>query len=95
MTSALQPVVILFLQTYLVSKSPDDLTHFVAPGTTLHPLRGLLEWKELSDRHAFGSDPTIVIATADVIDPTDGGGNSTDLCPDHGSGRREMVCPLF
>jgi len=68
-TSTLQPVVISFLQAYLAGKTPDDLTNFVAPGVTLQPLRGLLQWKRLGDIQAFGTNPTTVIATADVIDP--------------------------
>lgn len=71
-TSTLQPVVISFLQVYLAGKTPDDLTNFVAPGVTLQPLHGLLQWKGLGDIQAFGTNPTTVIATADVIDPADG-----------------------
>lgn len=68
-TSTLQPVVTSFLQAYLAGKTPDDLTNFVAPGVTLQPLHGLLQWKGLGDIQAFGTNPTTVIATADVIDP--------------------------
>ncbi|KUO95807.1 conjugal transfer protein [Ferroacidibacillus organovorans] len=70
-TATLQPVVTSFLQAYLAGKSPDDLTNFVAPGTTLQPLHGLLQWKDLHDMRVFGTGPYTVIVTADVVDPAD------------------------
>jgi len=71
-TLTLQPVVTSFLQAYLAGKSPNDLTNFVAPGFTLQPLRGLLQWKGLRDLQAFGTNPITVISTADIIDPAGG-----------------------
>lgn len=70
-TAALQPVVTSFLQAYLAGKTPDDLINFVATGTTLHPLNGLLQWKDLHDMRVFGTGPYTAIVTADVVDPTD------------------------
>lgn len=70
-TATLQPVVTSFLQAYMAGKSPDDLTNFVAPGATLHPLHGLLQWKDLHDMRVFGTGPYTVIAIMDVVDPAD------------------------
>ncbi|WP_040288937.1 conjugal transfer protein [Alicyclobacillus hesperidum] len=68
-TASLQPVVTSFLKTYLTGKSPDDLVNFVAPGVTIQPLHGLVEWQNLNSIQAFGSSPLTVVATVTVVDP--------------------------
>lgn len=69
-TTALRPVVAAFLQAYLSGHAPADLTNFVAPGTTLEPLDGLLTWSALTDLQVVGKDLYTVFATVNVEDPS-------------------------
>lgn len=68
-SNALRPVVTAFLQAYLSGRSSSDLTNFLAPGTSLQPLNGLLTWKSLTDLQVLGKGPYTVVATVTVEDP--------------------------
>jgi len=71
MTATLKPVVTSFLQTYFSGQSPTDLAQFVAQGSTIQPLQGLLKWKGLVNLQVYGAGPYTVIATAEGIDTSD------------------------
>ncbi len=72
MTATLKPVVTSFLQTYFSGQSPTDLAQFVAQGSTIQPLQGLLKWKGLVNLQVYGAGPYTIIATAEGIDTSDG-----------------------
>jgi hypothetical protein len=72
MTATLKPVVTSFLQTYFSGKSPTDLAQFVAQGSTIQPLQGILKWTGLQNLQVYGAGPYTVIATAEGIDTSDG-----------------------